>query len=54
MSSSVLYQRLGELTETGLVRQDEPDRYLLTDHGEALGAAIQPIDEWAQGWAARR
>jgi DNA-binding HxlR family transcriptional regulator len=54
MSSSVLYQRLGELTETGLVEQDESDRYLLTDLGASLGTAIQPLDEWARNWAARR
>ncbi|HET6949159.1 MAG TPA: helix-turn-helix domain-containing protein [Acidimicrobiales bacterium] len=53
MSSSVLYQRLGELTESGLVEQDDDDRYLLSDHGAALGAAIEPLDNWARTWAAR-
>ena len=33
MSSSVLYQRLGELTDAGLVGRDERERYVLTDSG---------------------
>ena len=54
MSSSVLYQRLAELTEAGLVERDDADRYLLSPLGLQLGAAIEPLDEWARRWAGRR
>jgi DNA-binding HxlR family transcriptional regulator len=53
MSSSVLYQRLRELVEAGLVARDD-DRYLLTDLGQTLGSAIEPLDAWARTWAATR
>jgi DNA-binding HxlR family transcriptional regulator len=53
MSSSVMYQRLGELTESGLVVQDENERYQLTDLGVSLRASIEPLDAWARKWAAR-
>lgn len=52
MSSSVLYQRLGELTDAGLLGRDGEDRYVLTDTGRALQAAIEPLDSWARRWAA--
>jgi DNA-binding HxlR family transcriptional regulator len=52
MSSSVLYQRLGELTDAGLVHQDDDDRYGLTDLGATLRTAIEPLDAWARTWAA--
>jgi DNA-binding HxlR family transcriptional regulator len=51
MSSSVLYQRLDELSEAGLVRQDEDGRYELTDIGAKLGNALRPLDRWANEWA---
>jgi DNA-binding HxlR family transcriptional regulator len=51
MSPSVLYQRLGELTEAGLIAQDEDLRYELTELGGALGAALEPLDNWARRWA---
>ena len=38
MSSSVLYERLEELTGAGLVARDDAGDYLLTDLGAALGA----------------
>ena len=52
MSSSVLYDRLRDLTAAGLVDQDEHDAYLLTGLGRSLGAALAPLDRWAQAWAA--
>ena len=52
MSSSVLYQRLGELTDAGLVAQDDDDAYGLTDLGAELGAALAPLEAWADRWAA--
>ena len=54
MSSSVLYQRLGELTEAGLVERDDADRYQLSELGRALGGAIEPLDAWATRWAEQR
>ena len=51
MSPSVLYQRLAELTEAQLISQDAGHRYRLTPMGQALGAAIAPLDQWAKAWA---
>src|SRR5262249_31077613 len=50
MSPSVLYDRLRELTEAGLVGRDG-DAYALTPLGLALGDAIAPLDTWAKRWA---
>jgi DNA-binding HxlR family transcriptional regulator len=51
MSSSVLYERLRELTDAGLVERDPHDRYRLTALGSALRDAIEPLDAWAKRWA---
>ena len=51
MSSSVLYERLRELTAASLVRRDDKDAYRLTDLGVALGAALEPLEAWAQRWS---
>jgi DNA-binding HxlR family transcriptional regulator len=51
MSSSVLYERLGELTTAGLVTRDADGRYALTDMGSALADALAPLDAWARKWA---
>ncbi|MGE5285751.1 MAG: winged helix-turn-helix transcriptional regulator [Micromonosporaceae bacterium] len=51
MSPSVLYERIRDLTEAGLVTQDEDQRYELTDIGQALGAALEPLDRWSRHWA---
>lgn len=53
MSSSVLYERLGELTEAGLVMRDVDGGYALTDLGTSLGVALGPLDAWARTWARR-
>ena len=50
MSSSVLYQRLRELLAAGLIERDEADRYLLSESGEALRKAIEPLSTWARTW----
>jgi DNA-binding HxlR family transcriptional regulator len=52
MSSSVLYERLRELTAAGLITQRE-DQYELSDQGRSLGTAISALDTWAGEWAAR-
>ena len=51
VSSSVLYDRLGELVQAGLVGKDESNRYQLSELGSDLGAALRPLDGWAQRWA---
>jgi DNA-binding HxlR family transcriptional regulator len=46
----VLYDRLRELTEAGLIgRQNEA--YALTSLGHALSDAIAPLDAWSKRWA---
>ena len=56
LSSSVLYQRLRELQEAGLVRRDADGAYVLTRVGASLGSALEPLDRWARSWetASRR
>jgi DNA-binding HxlR family transcriptional regulator len=51
MSSSVLYDRLGELVAAGLVERDEAGDYRLTRQGASLGRAIEPLDAWSRRWA---
>lgn len=50
LSSSVLYDRLRELTAAGLVDRDATGAYRLTPLGADLGAALAPLDAWAQRW----
>jgi DNA-binding HxlR family transcriptional regulator len=50
MSSSVLYQRLRELTASGIIAPSA-DGYELTPLGTALSHALRPFDEWATTWA---
>lgn len=50
LSSSVLYQRLRELTSSGIIAPSA-DGYELTRLGTALGHALRPLDEWAITWA---
>jgi DNA-binding HxlR family transcriptional regulator len=51
MSSSVLYERLGELRAAGLVDQDDDGAYELTLIGRQLGEAMAPLQRWAERWA---
>jgi DNA-binding HxlR family transcriptional regulator len=50
MSSSVLYDRLRELTSAALIEQTDTDAYALTGTGKALGRALRPSDDWAVAW----
>jgi DNA-binding HxlR family transcriptional regulator len=52
MSSSVLYDRLHELGEAGLIAKTEQDEYVLSDLGAQLGSALKPLDAWAEAWSA--
>jgi DNA-binding HxlR family transcriptional regulator len=51
MSSSVLYQRLEELTVAGLLARDQAGAYRLTDLGAALAPALESLDAWARRWS---
>ncbi len=51
MSSSVLYDRLRELTEARLLEQLPESTYQLTPQGRSLGEALAPLDRWARTWA---
>ncbi|GHH79210.1 transcriptional regulator [Kitasatospora indigofera] len=51
MSSSVLRQRLVELTEAGLVTQQDDSSYSLTALGEDAHHALGPLARWAENWA---
>lgn len=50
MSSSVLRDRLNELTQVGLVEVDPDGRYALSADGSALLRVLAPLSEWADGW----
>jgi DNA-binding HxlR family transcriptional regulator len=51
MSSSVLYERLRDLTDALLVTQTDNDEYELTELGRELGESLQPLDAWARRWS---
>lgn len=53
MSPQVLYVRLKELGDAGLVARTSDGRYDLSALGRDLGGALAPLDRWAQRWAAR-
>ncbi len=50
MSSSVLYDRLRELTEAGLLERTADEAYALSPPGASLREALRPLDEWAVSW----
>jgi DNA-binding HxlR family transcriptional regulator len=54
MSSSVLYERLNELHQAGLIQQNDALNYELTTIGRDLGKAIEPLQRWSQRWAKGR
>jgi DNA-binding HxlR family transcriptional regulator len=51
ISPSVLYGRLKDLGEAGLISQVDDQRYELTDIGRSLGVALEPLDQWSRRWA---
>jgi DNA-binding HxlR family transcriptional regulator len=51
MSSSVLYERLNELRNAGLIQRDDALNYALTPIGRELGNAIEPLKRWSRRWA---
>src|SRR3954451_10289143 len=53
MSSSVLRDRLAELTSAGLLETDPVGAYGLSAHGRSLLEALQPLSRWADARGAR-
>jgi DNA-binding HxlR family transcriptional regulator len=53
LSSSVLTDRLRELTEAGVVARDKSG-YVLTVRGRELLELLLPLDAWARKWARSR
>ncbi len=51
LSSSVLYERLRDLTDASLVVQKDGGEYDLTKLGRELGDSLQPLDAWARRWS---
>lgn len=51
MSSSVLRQRLVELTTAGLVDQTPEGQYALTTLGQEAYEALRPLAGWSERWA---
>ena len=51
MSTSVLSQRLAELTDAQLIEKDQAGSYALTEAGSLLLGRLDGIDEWTQEWA---
>jgi DNA-binding HxlR family transcriptional regulator len=52
MSSSVLRDRLAELTGAGILETDEAGHYGLSEHGRGLLDALRPLQSWADAWGA--
>lgn len=53
MSTSVMYTRLAELADAGLITNADGD-YALTRLGRDLGTAVAPLEAWARRWARAR
>jgi DNA-binding HxlR family transcriptional regulator len=51
MSSSVLRDRLKELTDADIVNTDDGGRYWLSEHGRNLVAALKLLSTWADEWS---
>ncbi|GAB3242313.1 winged helix-turn-helix transcriptional regulator [Nocardioides dilutus] len=49
VSSSVLADRVRELSEAGVVRRDD-NGYVLTPRGRELLTLLLPLDDWARRW----
>jgi DNA-binding HxlR family transcriptional regulator len=52
LSSSVLYDRLRELSTADLIARTDDGAYALTPLGAGLGTALDPLNAWATHWAA--
>jgi DNA-binding HxlR family transcriptional regulator len=52
MSSSVLRDRLTELTGADLLETDDAGRYGLSPDGRGLLQSLEPLSSWAEEWGA--
>jgi DNA-binding HxlR family transcriptional regulator len=52
MSSSVLRDRLAELSGAGLLKTDDAGQYGLSPHGRSLLESLKPLSDWAEEWGA--
>lgn len=50
LSPTVVNRRIAELREAGIVAQE--DGYRLTERGQSLLAALEPLGDWARDWHA--
>ena len=50
MSSSVLRDRLAELTEARILATDDAGLYALTPDGRGLLKALEPLAKWSEAW----
>ena len=53
VSTSVLAQRLRELSEAGIVAVEDSGRYELTRRGRELIELLGPLNDFARRWARR-
>jgi len=53
-SPTVLQSRLSELAAAGLVENQRPGGYRLTEQGRELMAAFEPLYRFAEGWGEAR
>jgi DNA-binding HxlR family transcriptional regulator len=53
ISSSVLNDRLRELRDAHIVAAQPLGGYQLTEAGQRLLGALEPLDSWAKKWAER-
>ena len=53
ISSSVLNERLRELREAHIVAGQSSGGYRLSEDGQQLLRALEPLDAWAKTWATR-
>lgn len=50
-SPNILTTRLREAIEARLVEKRDDGRYALTRRGVSLQELLNPLDQWAKGWA---
>ncbi|TFI41358.1 transcriptional regulator [Rhodococcus sp. 1R11] len=50
ISSSVLATRLRTLVDARVLTKDSDGSYRLTEIGDELGPALEPLWQWAQRW----
>ncbi len=50
LSSSVLYERLRDLSEAGIIEQTEGEAYGVSALGATLVQALEPLNKWSASW----